>query len=136
MTPPDHKVELDGGQIKQVLLNILLNAIDAAPAGGCVNLAVTPRANLDLPEGGQGVSITITDDGPGFGDTDPAKIFRPFFTTKSSGTGLGLSLCQKIVTAHGGEIRAARRGGLTVFQVLLPGKAAAMTAPETNKEAS
>ena len=117
-------------------MNLLLNGVDAAPEGGIVNLAVTPRSNLDLPGGAQGVSITVTDDGPGFGGADPAKIFRPFFTTKSSGTGLGLSICQKIVAAHGGEIRADRRGGLTVFQVLLPGTAAAIAATLNDKEAS
>jgi len=53
------------------------------------------------------------------------RIFRPFFTTKSSGTGLGLSLCHKIVTAHGGNITALREGDTTVFRVVLPRAAAA-----------
>lgn len=117
----------DAGQLKQVLLNLLLNAIDAAPAGGRVTLALERHDRCDLPDArsgghrwGAGVSFEVRDNGPGFRDGDAARLFQPFFTTKSSGTGLGLSLCQKVVGAHGGEIRAERRDDLTVFRVILP----------------
>jgi len=67
----------------------------------------------------------VRDNGPGFRDGDAARLFQPFYTTKSSGTGLGLSLCQKVVNAHGGDIRAERLDGLTVFRVILPADASA-----------
>ncbi len=120
-------LKADAGQLKQVLLNLLLNAIDAAPSGGHVTLALERHEQCDLPDArsgshrwGAGVSLEVRDDGPGFREGDAARLFQPFFTTKSSGTGLGLSLCQKIVDAHGGEIRAERRENQTVFRVILP----------------
>ncbi len=123
--------EVDGAQLKQVLLNLLLNAIDASPAGERVVLAVAASEKLQLPAPtGQGrflapgIVISVRDHGPGFAPGDQARIFRPFFTTKSSGTGLGLSLCHKIVTAHGGDITAVRDGDITVFRVHLPRSAA------------
>ena len=122
----------DGGQLKQVLLNLLLNAIDATPAGGRVTLALARHERCDLPDapsGGlrwaAGLSLEVRDTGAGFPPGDPVRLFQPFFTTKSSGTGLGLSLCQKVVTAHGGDIRAERRGDQTVFRVTLPADASA-----------
>ncbi len=121
----------DEGQIKQVLLNLLLNAIDAAPRKeGRVVLELASRPDLELPapDGAgrflaPGVVIRVVDNGPGFTAEVRDRIFRPFFTTKSSGTGLGLSLCHKIVTAHGGDITASREDDRTVFQVLLPRQA-------------
>lgn len=117
----------DAGQLKQVLLNLLLNAIDAAASGGQVTLALARHARCDLPDPrsgghrwGAGLSVEVRDTGPGFRAGDATRLFQPFYTTKSSGTGLGLSLCQKVVTAHGGDIRAERRGPLTVFRVILP----------------
>jgi signal transduction histidine kinase len=122
----------DAGQLKQVLLNLLLNAIDAAPAGGQVTLALARHERCDLPDvragghrWGAGLSVEVRDNGPGFRDGDAARLFQPFYTTKSSGTGLGLSLCQKVVNAHGGDIRAERLDGLTVFRVILPADASA-----------
>ncbi len=119
--------DIDGGQIKQVLLNLMINAIDAAPASSVVALSLRRCENLHLVDtisGTQtssgGLMLLVTDQGTGFGEGGPGKIFRPFYTTKSSGTGLGLSICQKIVRAHGGEIRAERQHTQTVFQVLLP----------------
>ena len=125
----------DAGQLKQVLLNLLLNAIDAAPAGGRVTLALEHRDRCDLPDprtgghrAGPGLILEVRDTGPGFPAGDDARLFQPFYTTKSSGTGLGLSLCLKVVAAHGGDIRAERRGNLTVFRVTLPADASAATA--------
>ncbi len=119
--------DIDGGQIKQVLLNLLINAIDASPPKTVVSLSVRRTNELYLVDSISGVQrnhpglmISVSDFGPGFKDGALKKIFRPFYTTKSSGTGLGLSICQKIVTAHGGEIRAQRLQSQTVFQVLLP----------------
>jgi len=117
---------VDGHQIKQVLLNLLINAIDAAPSGGRVGLSIEYQNDLGLHDRltgmartSPGIVVEVTDDGPGFTAVQAAKLFRPFYTTKSSGTGLGLSICHKIVMAHGGEITASRGGDRTVFRVLL-----------------
>lgn len=123
----DLVITVDGNQIKQVLLNLLINAIDAAPPDGHVRLTITARRNLGLADArtgthraAPGVVIEVSDDGPGFASGETDKLFRPFYTTKSSGTGLGLSVCHKIVVAHGGDIRAERISDQTVFSVLLP----------------
>ena len=123
----DLLLNVDGNQIKQVLLNLLINAIDAAPEAGRVRLAIFARASLGLQDArtglqqaASGLVIEVTDDGPGFKTGEADKLFRPFFTTKSSGTGLGLSICHKIVAAHGGDIMADRVNDHTVFRVLLP----------------
>jgi signal transduction histidine kinase len=140
-TASDLILVVDGNQIKQVLLNLLINAIDAAPERGHVRLAFAARQDLDLRDARTGISqavggleIEVTDDGPGFAPKDAAKIFRPFYTTKSSGTGLGLSICHKIVAAHGGNIVADRRQDLTVFRILIPAGAVPAQAPLTMKE--
>jgi len=119
--------DVDGGQIKQVLLNLLINAIDASPSKTVVSLSLRRSADLyllDTISGVQknhpGLMISVSDHGAGFKKGGIKKIFRPFYTTKSSGTGLGLSICQKIVTAHGGEIRAERKQDQTIFQIMLP----------------
>ncbi len=123
--------ELDAAQIKQVLLNLLLNGIDACAEGGKVRLEIAVSDAVELPsrEGtgrflAPGVILNVRDDGPGFAPGAQDRIFRPFFTTKSSGTGLGLSLCHKIITAHGGDITAVRSQDTTVFRVVLPHAAA------------
>ncbi len=131
---PDVPVVLaaDGAQITQVLLNLLLNALDAAPAGSeiVVELSgVAPHELSDPDTGGSRLSpacrLAVRDRGPGFAPADLDQLFRPFFTTKSAGTGLGLSLCRKIVAAHRGSIHARREGGATVFEILLPADAGA-----------
>ncbi|MCK9997073.1 MAG: hypothetical protein KAH56_12440 [Candidatus Krumholzibacteria bacterium] len=123
----DLEITVDAGQIKQVLLNLLINGVDAAPENGHVQLLIAGTDSLELndPSSGirracPGVVIEIRDDGPGFKDGDLARIFRPFYTTKSSGTGLGLAICHKIVAAHDGQIRASRENEHTFFRVLLP----------------
>ncbi len=140
-TTADLILTVDGNQIKQVLLNLLINAIDAAPEQGEVCLLIAAQDNLglrDVRTGNRqavsGLLIEVTDNGPGFKTEQAAKLFRPFFTTKSSGTGLGLSICHKIVVAHGGDIMADRTDDLTVFRVLLPADGVADHRLLTNKE--
>lgn len=118
---------LDGGQIKQVLLNLIINAIDASPEESVVvvNLAMTRGLPLVDPASGTqktvpGLMIQVSNEGPGIPADSWEKIFRPFYTTKNTGTGLGLSICRKIITAHGGEIRVRRCEQRTVFEVMLP----------------
>jgi len=119
----------DGGQLKQVLLNLLINGIDAAPEGGRLRVLLQdgPVALADPARGTRqrvaGLVCEVRDDGPGVPAADLPRIFRPFYTTKSSGTGLGLAISHKIVTAHGGEIAVDRDAGETVFRVCLPRRA-------------
>jgi two-component system sensor histidine kinase HydH len=110
----DHVVaELDEERIKQVLHNLLRNAVEACETqgGGKVTVRVECRDGDSVLE--------IEDDGPGLPDPK-APIFEPFFTTKSNGTGLGLTLVHRIVTDHGGTISCDSRPGRTLFAVVLP----------------
>ncbi len=117
----------DSSLMKQVALNLLFNAVDASPVGGEVAVRVRRRRALEFEDDATGLrrrrpglQLGVADRGKGFGDTPPDSLFRPFFTTKSTGTGLGLPICRKIVEAQGGNIRAERLGEETVFSVLLP----------------
>jgi signal transduction histidine kinase len=101
----------DEEKIKQVLFNLVRNAVEAAGRGGRVEVRVRPN--------GDQVLIEVQDDGPGLPSPD-TPIFEPFFTTKGSGTGLGLSIVHRIVTDHGGKVDVTSRPGHTVFSVALP----------------
>jgi signal transduction histidine kinase len=96
------QVHADRDQIKQVLLNVVQNAIEASREGGALNVAAGPFArNLD-----PGIVITVKDEGPGIPPQDLPHVFEPFFTRgKHRGTGLGLAICRNIIDAHGGEIQ-------------------------------
>lgn len=105
----------DADQIRQVLLNILLNAIDQNAAGGKV--LVRTRNGGDL------ASVSVTDSGSGISPQNLGKIFDPFFTTKAAGkgTGLGLAICQKIIDNHHGRIDVVSRVGEgSTFTVSIP----------------
>ena len=97
----EKKILADEGQLKQVILNIVKNALDAM--GDVVN----PCLNLNTKFNPltQQVSITITDNGKGMSPQEKAKLGTPFFTTKEKGTGLGLSICYQIIKDHGGKIK-------------------------------
>jgi signal transduction histidine kinase len=112
----------DRGQVQQVLINLVLNALEATPAGGTVEITARP-----VDRGGRaGSAISVTDTGAGIADDVLPRLFEPFFTTKprGQGTGLGLSICRDIVRTHGGEIGVERRspgGRGATFTVWLPG---------------
>jgi signal transduction histidine kinase len=131
----------DGGQLTQVLLNLMINGIDAAPEGGRLRVilrdgsVVLPDAARGTRQRVDGLVCEVRDDGAGIAAADLPRIFRPFYTTKSSGTGLGLAISHKIVTAHGGEIAVDRDGGETVFRVSLP-RRAGKAAQQQREEAS
>jgi signal transduction histidine kinase len=106
---------VDINQMKQVLINLLTNAIDAMPHGGVVS--VTERRQNDL------VEIIVSDTGTGILPQHRDRIFEPFFTTKPgvTGTGLGLSVSYGIIERHHGTIRVDSTPGLgTTFTVSLP----------------
>ena len=110
-------VEHDTGQIHQVLLNLMLNAIQAMDEGGPGQVDVTVEAR-----DGQAV-VSVSDTGKGIKPEHLANIFRPFFTTKGHGTGLGLSLARRIVEDHGGKILVESEVGKgSTFKVMLPAR--------------
>jgi two-component system, LuxR family, sensor kinase FixL len=108
----------DGVQLQQVVLNLVRNGIEAMSERATGDhIEVTTRlASVDR------VEIEVRDCGPGLDDSGIRRLFEPFHTTKSQGMGLGLSICQSIVAAHGGEIRHAGKasGGGARFVVRLP----------------
>ncbi len=107
------EVEHDGDQIHQVLLNLLLNSLQAIDVNGKVTVTVKPQGNMAVVE--------VADNGRGIAPTHLPNIFRPFFTTKGDGTGLGLSLARRIVEDHHGRIDVTSAVGHgTTFAVVLP----------------
>ncbi|MDD2557561.1 MAG: ATP-binding protein [Desulfuromonadaceae bacterium] len=106
----------DCKQLQQVLLNILINALQAAPAGGHVSLSTT-----QIHEGGRDcVQIEIADDGAGIPESVREKVFTPFFTTKNRGTGLGLPICKQLVKQNNGRITVHSSSGGTTFTLVFP----------------
>jgi len=104
-----------GDQMKQVILNLCLNAIETMPGGG--QLQVKTRADED------DILLLVADTGPGIEDGDLPHIFEPFYTTKEGGTGLGLSVTYDIVQKHGGRIEVeSKLGKGSIFKVMLPNR--------------
>jgi signal transduction histidine kinase len=107
------EVAIDPLQIEQVLLNVILNAIQATPPGK----RVAVREHLD----GREAVVDVVDEGPGITPEHLSSVFSPFFTTKEKGTGLGLAIAHHIVIAHGGRLevhQTSSRG--TIFRIGLP----------------
>jgi signal transduction histidine kinase len=109
----DLEVEGDPVQLRQVFVNLLLNAVEAtSPAG---DVRVEGRRSTD------GVAIAIEDTGPGVDATTARRLFEPLITTKDKGVGLGLALVKRIVERHGGTVvYEPREGGGARFTVRLP----------------
>jgi len=104
---------LDPGQIKQVFLNLLVNAVDASVAGGEIMVRTGIKGELAV--------IEIADSGIGIPVDDLPKVFDLFYTTKEKGTGLGLAICRKIVEDHGGTVTISSRPGKgTSIRINLP----------------
>jgi signal transduction histidine kinase len=95
----------DGEQLHQVLLNLVLNSIQAIDREGRIAIEAR-RYDDDGPYASGMVEIAVSDTGPGIPPEHLDRIFRPFYTTKRGGTGLGLSLCRRIIAAHGGTLSA------------------------------
>ncbi len=114
---------IDPDRVKQVLLNLYLNAIEAMEKGGDLTVSLLP-AQRD-----NGIQITVVDTGPGIRREDLPHLFDPYFTTKPSGTGLGLAIVHKIVESHHGEIEIKSRPGEGTTVVLtIPNALANFTA--------
>ena len=124
----DTEVHGDPRQLRQVLINIGLNAIEACVKGGHVEIS--------LLKSDKTWRMRVKDDGCGISEADVGNIFDPFFTKKAGGTGLGLALCNKIVSVHGGEIAVSTKQEKgVVFDVILPVPPAGayLAKPEINK---
>jgi signal transduction histidine kinase len=127
--PPEVLLEIDGNRIRTVLRNLLENAVKySLPDSGPVEISV-----VSLPDNrdSETVTVRVTDDGPGIPETDLANLFEPFFrvdrsrSKKSGGYGLGLSICKRILEAHGGTITAENnrgRGRGATFTLTFPAR--------------
>ncbi len=139
---PDNQclVEMDPGQLQQIILNLAINARDAMPGGGQLTLSTRyataselERLELDSADGGY-VRLAVIDSGEGMDKETQERIFDPYFTTKAKdrGTGLGLSTVHGIVTATGGRIRVfSKPGAGSRFEIYLPGTNKSQTASAT-----
>lgn len=109
----------DRAQLQQVFLNLFVNAIEAMRG-------ITDRIRLlqiksDFIQGSSGILVAVGDSGPGIEPKDKTRILEPFFSTKATGTGIGLAICKSIVEAHGGNIRVSNNHPYgAIFQVALP----------------
>jgi signal transduction histidine kinase len=120
--PQDVYVMADEAQLKQVLLNLVMNAMQAMPDGGRLQVDFAAEyKSLESPGEKDCAVVTIADSGSGIPIEDLDKIFDPFFTTKPGGTGLGLSTCYAIVQQHGGDLEiSSRENKGTKVSVRLP----------------
>ena len=110
---PDISGRADRDMLRRAILNLVLNALDAMPGGGRLDITGCRTA--------QGLDIEVADSGPGVPDNHLERLFEPFFTTKSSGTGLGLAIVERIAAAHGGSIGVANcPDGGAAFTLSLP----------------
>jgi signal transduction histidine kinase len=119
INPAASRVWCDAGQMKQVLLNLILNSIHAMPDGGTLTLSA--RLTAEAAPGGPGVCLSVSDTGVGIPAAQRSRIFDPFFTTRDEGTGLGLAIVHAIVEGHRGRIDVdSAEGRGTTFTIVLP----------------
>jgi signal transduction histidine kinase len=115
------RVQLDRELFKQALLNLLLNAQQAMPNGGHITIQAKPIADAQGGEAKSEIELCVIDTGKGMSPEVVAKAFKPFFSTRPGGTGLGLATTRKIVEAHGGRIEVeSAEGRGTRFTIHLP----------------
>ena len=125
--PENFLVNISASQMDQVVRNLVLNARDAMPAGGTITITTRSGDDASFLHGAGQIFLEIRDTGIGMDAETLARIFQPFFTTKSAGegTGLGLSMVQMIIEAAGGRIHVeSSPGSGTLFRIVLPSAAA------------
>lgn len=131
LDPHATRIWCDAGQMKQVLLNLILNSIHAMPGNGTLTLSATLTGE-QTPKG-SAFRLSVSDTGVGIPMAQRSRIFDPFFTTRDEGTGLGLAIVHAIVEAHCGRIDVESvEGSGTTFTIVLPHHrvAAGVEAPE------
>ncbi|MBS2028345.1 MAG: GAF domain-containing protein [Deltaproteobacteria bacterium] len=113
LSPALPRVAADARMLRQAFINLLVNAVQASPRGGQVTMRAQSRAGK--------LRVEVADHGPGIPAAHRSRIFQPFFTTKATGTGLGLAVVKRIVEAHRGEVTLeSTEGQGTTFSVSLP----------------
>jgi signal transduction histidine kinase len=123
---PDHPLIVpgDAAQLRQVLLNLMLNSLDAVPNGGeiLVHAVQDHLSNGDSNDQcTESICLLVADNGRGLPADNRDRIYEPFFSTKETGLGLGLAISQRIVEIHRGQLAARdRTGGGTIFEIRLP----------------
>lgn len=117
-TEPLPLITADRIRLEQVLVNLLVNAIEAMPDGG--ELIVRVSSQTQSPSQPQLLKVAVEDSGPGIPESLGDRIFDPYFTTKREGTGMGLALCDKIISQHNGNLEHHRAAGRTTFAFKLP----------------
>jgi signal transduction histidine kinase len=126
----------DEGLLRQALLNLVRNAAEAC-AGVVAGGQVLVKGELVRAGDGGSQRIMILDNGPGIEESALGKLFRPFYTTKADGTGLGLAVVQKIIIQHGGQVEVHNRPeGGAAFTVTLPVCGGAPEAVELKKSST
>lgn len=111
--PEDPTISADEGQMAQALINLLRNSAEAMPDGGNISISTWWEGNW--------LVISVKDNGPGIDPTDFPRIFDPLFTTKTQGSGLGLTTVNRIVNDHGGEVKVSSKPGAgTEIKLCIP----------------
>jgi signal transduction histidine kinase len=111
-------VDAHGGQLQEVIVNLLQNAVEAMNATPMRNRVLRVKTEL---RGSDAIAVAVQDSGPGVDPTKLESIFGAFVTTKPQGMGLGLAICRMIVERHGGQLTASSDGRTgTLFQFVLP----------------
>lgn len=114
----ERSVRLDADRFIQAILNLLVNAVQATDSGGTIRVMLE---EIQTEEGMDSISVSVSDTGCGMSSQTLANLFTPYFTTKASGTGLGLTLTQQIIEQHGGEMKVySQLGKGSAFTMLLP----------------
>ncbi len=112
---------MDHGQIRTVLVNLLLNALDAMPQGGRLQVRMESVPHAEREDYTTGVRLMVEDTGGGISPEIIDRLFTPFVSTKATGTGLGLTISRRIVEEHGGTLTGSNRpDGGACFSISLP----------------
>lgn len=133
------RVRVDVEQLRQVIMNLIRNAIQAMNGGGRVIVSTRIRAGARVRSGDapSWVEVSVEDSGPGISQKVLANLFVPFFTTKNHGTGLGLAISQRIVRNAGGSIEVhSHEGAGTTFTILLPASRETIVTPAPSEVAT
>jgi signal transduction histidine kinase len=117
-------VRADPRLLRQALINLVLNSFQAMPKGGALRVLASLSGSAGGAATQQSVRVVIEDTGPGIPAESRARVFQPFFTTKATGTGLGLAVVKRILERHGGSVGVTDRERGAAFHLVLAADAA------------